>query len=54
MEGPTDPGDDGSELLFATGLHPLPPTGLGKHEPRATPSPNGALQIHITEQFNTL
>lgn len=46
-EGPGDPGDAGSEILFPTWLHPLPPpppTGLDKHEPREAPAPNGALQ----------
>lgn len=46
-EGPGEPGDAGSEILFATWLHPLPPpppAELDKHEPQEAPAPNGALQ----------
>lgn len=43
-EGPGEPGDAGSAILFPTWLLPLPPplTGLDKQE--RVPVPNGALR----------
>lgn len=43
-EGPGDPGDAGSAILFPTWLPPLPPplTGLDKQE--RVPVPKGALR----------
>lgn len=50
-EGPGEPGDEGSETLPPTGLHPLPPpTGLDKQEPRDALTPNGALQKRSRKQ----